>query len=65
MTNVVTAIRWQVGGDGQVSCRHVDNYEFLHDFAELLGYKYGGITSFCMPEGSKPLMIIGHDECVF
>lgn len=44
---------------------HADDYEFLHDMAKDLGYRYGGNLSVRMPAGCKPLIIFGQDECAF
>ena len=45
---------------------HVDDYNFLHDVAEGMGFgQFGGNLSVCMPANEKPLMIFGQDESVF
>jgi hypothetical protein len=44
---------------------HVDDYDFLHGLAKEMGYKFGGTLSVRMPDGVKPLILFGQDECVF
>lgn len=45
---------------------HVDDYDFLHELVEEMGYGlFGGKLSVRMPPGLKPLMIFGQDESVF
>jgi hypothetical protein len=45
---------------------HVDDYDFLHDVAEEMGFgTFGGNLSVRKPPDVKPLMIFGQDESVY
>ena len=45
---------------------HVDDYEFLHDLAEGMGFgQFRGNLSVRKPANDKPLMIFGRDESVY
>jgi hypothetical protein len=45
---------------------HIDDYDFLHDVAEEMGFgTFGGNLSVRKPPDVKPLMIFGQDESVY